>query len=310
MPRQIIGSAALQDIGGWESWVRLGAFGLVFLSIAILELWSPRLERADLVGAYKAKRWFTNLTLVILSSVMLRIILPITALGAAIVAEQNQWGLFHLIDAGPILAGIAAFVVLDFAVWLEHVASHKIPLFWRVHKMHHADTAFDLTTGLRFHPIEIVLSMVWKMGVVVALGAPVIAVLVFEIVLNATAMFNHSNLRLPLGLDRVLRLVLVTPDMHRVHHSTLRRETDSNYGFNLPVWDRIFGTYVDQPEAGHDAMAIGLDEYRDSSPSRLFWSLGLPFARQSRSKQQRGAPGVTVTSQAGLTGVNRRSAEP
>ena len=272
----------MQDIGGWESGVRLGAFGLAFLALAILELWSPRLERAELVGAYKAKRWFTNLSLVVLSSVVLRIVLPITALGAAMVAEQKQWGLFHLVGIGPVLAGVLALVALDFAVWLEHVASHKIPLFWRIHRMHHADTSFDLTTGLRFHPIEIVLSMLWKMAVVVALGAPVLAVLVFEVVLNATAMFNHSNLKLPLGFDRLLRLVLVTPDMHRVHHSTLRRETDSNYGFNLPFWDRIFGTYVDQPQAGHDAIAIGLAEYRDNRPSKLLWSLGLPFVRNAR----------------------------
>jgi sterol desaturase/sphingolipid hydroxylase (fatty acid hydroxylase superfamily) len=274
----------LQEISEWEGTLRLGAFGLVFVSIAVLELWSPRLERAELVGAYKAKRWFTNLSLVVLSSVVLRIVLPVTALGAAIVAEQKQWGLFHQFDVDPVLAGVIAFVVLDFAVWVEHVASHKIPLLWRIHKMHHADTAFDVTTGLRFHPLEIVLSMLWKMAVVVALGAPVAAVLVFEVVLNATAMFNHSNLRLALGVDRLLRLVLVTPDMHRVHHSTLRRETDSNYGFNLPVWDRIFGTYVDQPQAGHDAMSIGLSDYRDDRPARLAWSLGLPFARQGRSR--------------------------
>lgn len=274
----------MQEISEWEGTLRLGAFGLVFVSIAVLELWSPRLERAELVGAYKAKRWFTNLSLVVLSSVVLRIVLPVTALGAAIIAEQKQWGLFHQFDVDPVLAGVIAFVVLDFAVWAEHVASHKIPLLWRIHKMHHADTAFDVTTGLRFHPLEIVLSMLWKMAVVVALGAPVAAVLVFEVVLNATAMFNHSNLRLALGVDRLLRLVLVTPDMHRVHHSTLRRETDSNYGFNLPVWDRIFGTYVDQPQAGHDAMSIGLNDYRDDRPARLAWSLGLPFARQGRSR--------------------------
>lgn len=262
--------------------MRLGAFALVFLTIAILELCFPRLERAELVGAYKAKRWFTNLALVALSSAVLRIVLPVTALGAAIIAEEKQWGLFHLIAVEPVLAGIIAFVVLDFAVWAEHIASHKIPLLWRVHRMHHADTAFDLTTGLRFHPIEMVLSMLWKMVVVLALGAPVLAVLVFEVVLNATSMFNHSNLRLPLGFDRLLRLVLVTPDMHRVHHSILRRETDSNYGFNLPVWDRIFGTYVGQPEAGHDAMSIGLGEYRDDRPSKLVWSLILPFAQRVR----------------------------
>lgn len=275
----------MQDIAEWEGTVRLGAFGLVFLALAVLELWSPRLERGELVGAYKAKRWFTNLALVLVSSAVLRIVLPVTALGAAVIAGEKQWGLFHLVAVEPVLAGIVAFVVLDLAVWAEHLASHKIPLLWRIHRMHHADTGFDVTTGLRFHPVEIVLSMLWKVAVVLALGAPVMAVLVFEVVLNATAMFNHSNLRLPLGLDRLLRLVLVTPDMHRVHHSTLRRETDSNYGFNLPVWDRLFGTYVDQPQAGHDAMSIGLDEYRDNRPAKLLWSLALPFA----SRKQQGA---------------------
>lgn len=272
----------MQGIGEWEGWVRLGAFGLVFVSIAVLELWSPRLERAELVGAFKARRWFTNLAVVVLSSTVLRILLPVTALGAAMFAQDRQWGLFHLVSVNPVLSGVVAFVVLDFAVWAEHLASHKIPLLWRVHKMHHADTGIDVTTGLRFHPVEIILSMLWKMAVVVALGAPVVAVLVFEVVLNATAMFNHSNIRLPLGFDRLLRRVVVTPDMHRVHHSTLRRETDSNYGFNLPVWDRLFGTYIDQPRAGHDAMSIGLSEFRDRRPSKLFWSLGLPFARNAR----------------------------
>lgn len=275
----------MQEIGSWEGWVRLGVFSLAFLSLALLELWSPRLERSELVGAYKARRWFTNLSIVVLSSVILRIVLPVTALGAAMYAEQKGWGLFHHFTIDPVLAGIVSFVVLDFAVWLEHVASHKIPLIWRVHKMHHADTAIDVTTGLRFHPVEIILSMLWKMAVVVALGAPVLAVLIFEVVLNATAMFNHSNLRLPLELDRLLRRVLVTPDMHRVHHSVVRQETDSNYGFNLPVWDRIFGTYIDQPQAGHDAITIGLDEYRDDRPSRLLWSIGLPFARQAKPRQ-------------------------
>jgi sterol desaturase/sphingolipid hydroxylase (fatty acid hydroxylase superfamily) len=161
----------------------------------------------------------------------------------------------------------------------DHLASHKIPILWRIHRMHHADTGFDLTTALRFHPLEIVLSMVWKAAIVVALGVPAVAVLIFEIVLNGTAMFNHANARLPLGLDRVLRLFVVTPDMHRVHHSSIPEETDSNYGFNFPFWDRIFGTYNDQPRLGHDGMEIGLREFRDGSSANLMWSLALPFRR-------------------------------
>jgi len=167
--------------------------------------------------------------------------------------------------------------VLDFAVWLEHVASHKIPLLWRIHRTHHADTGFDVTTGLRFHPLEIVLSMIWKAAVVVALGAPVLAVLIFEIVLNAGSMFSHSNLRIDKRVDRWLRRIIVTPDMHRVHHSNDLAETDSNYGFNLSLWDRLFKTYVGQPKKGHEAMAIGLSGYPASDAVGLGSSLALPF---------------------------------
>jgi sterol desaturase/sphingolipid hydroxylase (fatty acid hydroxylase superfamily) len=260
-----------------ESGVRLAAFVAIFGGMAVFELLSPRLERAEMTGALKTRRWLTNLSMVVLSSVLLRLIFPAAAVGTAIWAREEGLGLFRVLGLDPILAGIAAFVLLDFAVWLEHVASHKIPLLWRIHRMHHADTGFDVTTGLRFHPLEIVLSMVWKAAVIVLLGPPVIAVLVFEIVLNGTAMFNHSNARLPLGLDRRLRLLLVTPDMHRVHHSTIRRETDSNYGFNFPFWDRIFRTYNDQPAKGHDGVDIGLEEWRGSEPASFSWSLLLPF---------------------------------
>ncbi|MEO3998069.1 sterol desaturase family protein [Mesorhizobium sp. CAU 1732] len=259
--------------------VRLVAFLAIFGSMAAFELWSPRLERAEMAGAMKTRRWFTNLSMVVVSSILLRIVFPAAAVGAALWAQANGWGLFNRVDVPPIATGIMAFVILDFAVWLEHVASHKIPILWRIHRTHHADTGFDLTTGLRFHPLEIVLSMVWKAGIVVALGAPVAAVLVFEIVLNGMSMFNHSNARLPLGFDRVLRRFVVTPDMHRVHHSTIHRETDSNYGFNLPIWDRLFRTYRDQPEKGHDGMDIGLTQWRDAAPSRLGWALMLPFRR-------------------------------
>jgi sterol desaturase/sphingolipid hydroxylase (fatty acid hydroxylase superfamily) len=177
------------------------------------------------------------------------------------------------------LAGGIAFIVLDFAIWLEHVASHKVPLFWRIHRMHHADTGFDVTTALRFHPIEIVLSMFWKALVIAAIGAPPFAVLVFEIVLNGSSMFNHANINLPQGMDRMLRTAIVTPDMHRVHHSTEPRETDSNYGFNFALWDRVFRTYRDQPEKGHERMAIGLPLWRDAEPAELIWSLKLPFRK-------------------------------
>jgi sterol desaturase/sphingolipid hydroxylase (fatty acid hydroxylase superfamily) len=268
-----------------EAAIRLAAFLAVFGSMAAFELWSPRLERAEMTGALKTRRWVTNLSMVVLSSVLLRIVFPAAAVGTAIWAQSNGWGLLPMLGLPPVIAGILAFVLLDFAIWLEHVASHKIPLLWRIHRMHHADTGFDVTTGLRFHPLEIVLSMVWKAVVVIALGPPVVAVLIFEIVLNATSMFNHSNARLPLGLDRWLRFLVVTPDMHRVHHSTIRRETDSNYGFNLPVWDRLFRTYNDQPLKGHDGMDIGLEHWRGREPGGLGWSLLLPFRGRSVLKR-------------------------
>lgn len=260
-----------------EPAIRIGAFASVFAIMAVLELVSPRLSRPQMVGSLKMQRWFTNLSIVVLSTVLLRIVFPVAAVGTALYAEANGFGLFHMLDVNPVLAGIVAFIVLDFAVWLEHLASHKIPLLWRIHRMHHADQGFDLTTALRFHPLEIVLSMVWKALVILLLGPPAIAVLVFEIVLNATAMFNHANYRLPLAVDHVVRRFLVTPDMHRVHHSAIVRETDSNYGFNLPIWDRIFSTYNDQPAKGHDEMTIGLDEFRNNASAQLGWSLLLPF---------------------------------
>ncbi len=266
-----------------EAFIRLGAFALIFVAMAVFELWSPRLERAEMAGALKARRWFTNFAVLVVASIVLRIIFPAAAVGAALWAEMHAYGLFRMVGVNIWLAGIASFFLLDFAVWAEHVASHKVPLLWRIHRMHHSDTGFDVTTALRFHPLEIVLSMVWKAAIVVLIGAPVLSVLVFEIVLNGSSMFNHANARLPLKLDRVLRLVLVTPDMHRVHHSSDRSETDSNFGFNFPFWDRLFSTYRNQPASGYDAMQIGLVEFRGLEPSRLAWILALPFRSINRS---------------------------
>ncbi|WP_265516414.1 sterol desaturase family protein [Nitratireductor luteus] len=269
-----------------EAAIRLGAFAAIFIAMAVYELWSPRLERDEMAGAWKARRWFTNLSLVLISSAALRVVFPAAAVGTALWAEARGWGLFPALGVSPLVAGIVSFVILDFAVWLEHVASHKIPLLWRIHRMHHADNGFDVTTGLRFHPLEILISMMWKAAVVVALGAPVLAVLAFEIVLNGTSMFTHSNIGLPSRLDRIIRRVVVTPDMHRVHHSSINTETDSNYGFNLSVWDRLFRTYVAQPRLGHEGMKIGLDDYRGWSTATLLWALALPFrALQPRRPQ-------------------------
>lgn len=260
-----------------EALIRLAAFVAIFVAMAAYELWSPRLERAEMKGALKSRRWFANLSLVVISSLVLRVVFPAAAVGAALWAQTNGWGMFRQLPLPAWIAGIVSIVLLDFAVWLEHVASHKVPLLWRIHRMHHADNGFDVTTGLRFHPLEILLSMLWKALVVILLGAPVAAVLVFEIVLNGTSMFNHSNIAIPARIDRLVRLVLVTPDMHRVHHSAIRGETDSNYGFNFPFWDRLFSTYTAQPARGHEGMEIGLSSYRGAKTAGLLFALALPF---------------------------------
>ena len=260
-----------------EPVIRLLAFSTIFIALAAIELLAPRLERDEMRGALKSRRWMTNLAMVVLSSVALRIVFPLAAVGTALWAQANGYGLFPLIGLPLWAAGILAFVLLDFAVWLEHVVSHKWQWLWRIHRMHHADTGFDLTTALRFHPLEIVLSMFWKAAVIIALGVPPVAVLVFEIVLNGAAMFNHANIKLPKAVDAVLRLIVVTPDMHRIHHSTDPRETDSNYGFNLAIWDRLFSTYTETPRRGETGIEIGLSEWRDSRTASLGWALVLPF---------------------------------
>ncbi|MFC5584728.1 sterol desaturase family protein [Nitratireductor kimnyeongensis] len=268
-----------------EAAIRLFAFIGIFAAMGLYELWSPRLERPEMTGALKSRRWFANLSMVLISSVMLRVVFPAAAVGAALWAEARGLGLFQgILGVHPVLAGMVSFIVLDFAVWLEHVASHKIPVLWRIHRMHHADNGFDVTTGLRFHPLEILLSMVWKAIIVILLGAPVLSVLVFEIVLNGMSMFNHSNVKLSPRLDRALRQLVVTPDMHRVHHSTIRQETDSNYGFNFPFWDRLFDTYIAQPKLGHENMNIGLSAYRGTFTAKLAWMLALPFRALRRDQ--------------------------
>lgn len=263
-----------------EPVIRLLAFSTIFIVLAVVELLAPRLERDEMRGAMKSRRWITNLAMVVLSSVALRVVFPLAAVGTAVWAQSSQLGLFPLLGLPLWLAGLLAFIVLDFAVWLEHVVSHKWPWLWRIHRMHHADTGFDLTTALRFHPLEIVLSMLWKAVIIVAMGAPPVAVLVFEIVLNGAAMFNHANIKLPKPVDRLLRVLIVTPDMHRTHHSTDPRETDSNYGFNLAIWDRLFSTYTETPRLGETGIEIGLKEWRDDRPSRLGWALALPFRQE------------------------------
>jgi sterol desaturase/sphingolipid hydroxylase (fatty acid hydroxylase superfamily) len=269
----------MELFGLTESAIRLTAFFVVFTGMALFELWSPRLERAEFSGALKSKRWLTNIGILIVSSVMLRIVFPAAAVGVALWAHNTGFGLFNIIAVPPVLSGLVCFIILDFAVWLEHVMSHKWPWLWRIHRVHHSDTGFDVTTALRFHPLEIIVSMIWKGAVVALLGAPVLAVLLFEIVLNGSAMFNHANVKLSPAIDHFLRRAIVTPDIHRVHHSQEVPETNSNYGFNFSIWDRAFGTYKAQPRAGMQNLAIGLVEFDSQNASRFGWALKLPFMR-------------------------------
>ena len=258
-----------------EALIRLGVFLGLFAVLASLEAFAPRRVRSQ----PRRSRWVTNWGVTLLNTATLRLMafaLPLLAVGAALDAEAQGWGLFNLLGLPLWLEIVVVVLIFDFAIWLQHLITHKIPVLWRVH---HADVDMDVTTAIRFHPVEIALSMLLKIGLVYLLGPAAVAVVLFEIILNGTAMFNHSNLALPGWLDRPLRKVLVTPDMHRVHHSVHRHEHDSNYGFSLSVWDRIFGTYIAQPQAGHDDMQVGL-QWQDDRPSRLGWSLALPFARK------------------------------
>ena len=261
----------------YELILRLGVFLGLFALFATLEALAPRRARCQ----PRSARWFTNLSMVVLDTLALRalaIALPFLAVGAAVDAWSMGWGLFNLLSLPLWVEVLASILILDLAIWAQHLVTHKVPLFWRFHRVHHADRDFDVTTALRFHPVEILASMGLKIGLVYLIGPQAIAVVLFEVILNGTAMFNHSNLRLPLWLDRAVRLVLVTPDMHRVHHSIHRHEHDSNYGFALSVWDRIFRTYRPMPEAGHEAMVVGL-EWQDDKPAKLGWALMLPFRK-------------------------------
>jgi sterol desaturase/sphingolipid hydroxylase (fatty acid hydroxylase superfamily) len=223
-------------------------------------------------------RWPANLGIAAVNTVLERVVLPAGMVGFAIEARKHGWGLLNNFPVSYVAAILVTFVIFDLAIYLQHVMFHAVPALWRVHRMHHADLDFDVTTGSRFHPVEILLSLGFKLVMVGVLGPPAIAVLIFEIVLNATSMFNHSNFRIPENIDAWLRLPVVTPDMHRVHHSIAINETNSNFGFNLPWWDRLLGTYLAQPEAGHDEMTIGTDLFRDSKQLRLGWMLLQPFS--------------------------------
>jgi sterol desaturase/sphingolipid hydroxylase (fatty acid hydroxylase superfamily) len=256
-----------------EPAIRLAAFASVFLVMALMEILAPR--RTQTIS--RLVRWPSNLAVVALDTVLVRLLYPIGAVALAMLAEAKGIGLLNAYAVPAWIAIPLAVIVLDFAIYLQHVLFHAVPVLWRLHRMHHADLEFDVTTGARFHPIEILMSMALKLAIVAALGAPAAAVLIFEVLLNATAMFNHSNVRIPAALDSALRWLLVTPDMHRIHHSVVVGETNSNFGFNLTWWDRMLGTYREQPAAGHEAMTIGIEQFRDPAEQRLDRMLTQPF---------------------------------
>lgn len=260
----------MSDLMQQEPFLRLGSFLTVWLSLCLIEALRPR--RND--PPRRWRRWTANLGLVAIDSLLLRLLFPAAAVGSAVIARQQGWGVLPGLDLPAWLLFLITILALDFLVWAQHVLFHAVPALWRLHRVHHSDTMFDATTGLRFHPLEILFSMVLKTGVIVVLGAPPAAVLMFEILLNATSLFNHGNIELPRGLDRWLRLVLVTPDMHRVHHSWYPDETNSNFGFNLPWWDRLLGTYQARPRDGHRDMTLGINLFRrqrDGRLDRLLW---------------------------------------
>ncbi len=258
-----------------EGALRAGIFASVLALMMVIEALAPRKNRTQ----KRTRRWLTNAGIIVADTLIVRLVMPIVAVGVALYAAEHQIGVLNIIPLPFWVSFLLGFIFLDFAVYAQHVATHKVPLLWAFHKMHHADRDIDATTGVRFHPVEILFSMVYKMIVIMLLGPAAAAVILFEITLNASAIFNHANFRLPAILDRYMRLIIVTPDMHRVHHSIYREEHDRNYGFFLSIWDRFFKTYTAQPREGHDQMTIGLAEHQNEKPSTLLWSLLIPFRR-------------------------------
>ncbi len=262
-----------------ENVYRIGAAVLVLLIMAGCEIAAPRRK----LTTAKGKRWLTNLSMIGMDNLLVMLLIPIPVIQVAVAARAADWGLFNQLDLPAIPTIILSVLFLDLIIYLQHLMFHAVPLFWRLHMVHHADLDIDVTTGLRFHPIEILLSVFIKIATVAALGPPITAVLIFEILLNATAMFNHANAAIPAGVDRWLRLLVVTPDMHRVHHSVIIRETNSNFGFNFPWWDRLFGTYRPQPARGHSDMTIGLSQFRNPADLGFVKVLLLPLTGKTGS---------------------------
>lgn len=268
-----------------EPVLRLVVFLGIFALMALLELGLPRRR-----SVRRRRRWWPNLAMLAADALVLRLVFPVVAVGAALAAAEAGFGLFNAVTAPYPVAFVASMLLLDLVIYGQHVVMHKVPVLWRMHRVHHSDLEFDVTTGVRFHPAEIVLSMGIKVAAVALLGAPVAAVIAFEVLLNATSLFNHTNLDLPAPLDRRLRLLLVTPDMHRVHHSVHRDETDSNFGFNVPWWDRLFGTYRPQPRDGHTAMRIGMGAFTRPVDQTLRLLLIQPLrAIRNNESERRGA---------------------
>jgi sterol desaturase/sphingolipid hydroxylase (fatty acid hydroxylase superfamily) len=261
-----------------EATVRLIVAAAMFIGMAAWEVLAPRRT----LSAGRARRWPSNLGIVVVDVLLVRLVRPAAAIGAALYAAGHGIGLFHWLNLRLSVAALLGFLILDLIIYGQHVVFHHVPWLWRLHRMHHADLDIDVTTGLRFHPFEILISLAIKIAAVMALGVPPVAVFVFEVVLNATSLFNHSNGSLRPGVERLLRFIVVTPDMHRVHHSIVRAETDSNFGFNLPWWDRLFGTYRRDPAAGHEDMTIGLPIFRDAGELRLDRMLTQPFRSDGR----------------------------
>lgn len=258
----------------YEGIIRIGFFVSVFVAMATWEVVAPRRRLA----ISKTRRWASNIGIVVLNTILLRLLFPAAAVGAALFASREGWGMFNYAALPFALEVVVSVLVLDLVIYLQHVMFHAVPALWRLHRVHHADLDFDVTTGARFHPIEIVLSMLIKFGVIFALGPPALGVLIFEVLLNGTSMFNHSNVAIRETIDRRLRWFIVTPDMHRVHHSIKRHETNSNFGFNVPWWDRLLGTYRAQPEEGHAQMTIGIEAFREPSTcANLVNMLLIPF---------------------------------
>jgi sterol desaturase/sphingolipid hydroxylase (fatty acid hydroxylase superfamily) len=272
----------------YEPVIRVGFFFGILVIMFLWELIAPRRP----LTASKIARWSSNLGLVLIDSIVVRLVFPTALMGVALWVQERGWGLFNQFEPSFLLKIIFSVLILDLAIYLQHVMFHSIPLLWRLHMVHHSDMDIDVTTGVRFHPIEIILSMMIKMVVVVLIGAPALAVMLFEVLLNGTAMFNHGNVRYSQQIDSILRLFVVTPEMHRVHHSTIRWETNSNLGFNFPWWDRLFGTYRPQPARGHMEMIIGLDQYKEPQKVTFFWLIVLPFIGKLGKYPMTGSPGT------------------